>query len=61
MGKAFFFKCSSCFQVVVEGAFWGSLSNVMVGNFSNYLDKCSLVTIPLYCAVVLVGILPLSV
>lgn len=40
-------KCSSCFQVVMEGAFGGSLSNVMVGNFPNYLDTSSLVPIPL--------------
>lgn len=45
------FKCSSCFQVVMEGAFWGSLSNVMVGNFPNYLDTSSLVTIPLCCGI----------
>lgn len=56
MGVKCLFKCPLYFEVVVEGAFWVLLSNVMMVNFPLYFYKCSLaMKIPLYCAVALVG------
>lgn len=44
------------FQAVAENAFSGSLSNVMMADFPNNFCKCFLaVTVPSYCAVVLMG------
>lgn len=55
-GVKYLFKCPLYFEVVLQGAFLGSLSNLMMVNLPNYFYKCSLLTtMPSYCAVALVG------